>query len=225
MNREGFMFSAWERSPMTPVALAGAILLHAGLVLMPLIPTEKILEPSGDKTPMHVSLVKRAPASAIATPKPVQKTPSAAVKPVAVPTPRLTQKPSPIIETPQVSSETLSTDAATSSQGTESTETGTISQSTAKGNDRPDIIKRVDPHYPKVAIQRGMQGTAVFRVKVLASGDCGDIELVQSSGYAMLDNAAKQSLKQWQFSPTQHTAMATGFWVEIPIAFVLRDRA
>ncbi len=63
------------------------------------------------------------------------------------------------------------------------------------------ILNRVKPIYPKRAKQQGWEGTVVLSFSVDANGNVFNIQVVRSSGYADLDNAAIQALQQWKFAP------------------------
>ncbi|MEO0203091.1 MAG: energy transducer TonB, partial [candidate division WOR-3 bacterium] len=63
------------------------------------------------------------------------------------------------------------------------------------------ILNRVRPIYPKKAKQEGREGTVVLAFSVDANGNVFNIQVVRSSGYADLDNAAIVALEQWKFAP------------------------
>ena len=51
------------------------------------------------------------------------------------------------------------------------------------------------PHYPREAEIRGWQGKS--RLKVMFNSDVNDVELIQSSGYPILDDAALEAARTW----------------------------
>ena len=79
------------------------------------------------------------------------------------------------------------------------------------------------PTYPLVAQRMGLQGTVVLNVEVLETGQCGQINVSQSSGYAVLDKAALQTVKSWRFAPARQAGHAITRWFKVPIVFSLRD--
>lgn len=81
------------------------------------------------------------------------------------------------------------------------------------------------PTYPMVARRMGLQGRVVLNVEVLASGVCGTINIHKSSGYAMLDNAALQTVKGWRFMPARQSGNVIDKWFMIPIQFSMKDKA
>lgn len=86
----------------------------------------------------------------------------------------------------------------------------------------PDEIKNKAPEYPYIARQRGWEGTVLLSVRVLASGRAEKIEIMQSSGHKVLDQAAWRAVKLWRFQPAHVGGLAITSAIEIPIRFVLK---
>ena len=78
-------------------------------------------------------------------------------------------------------------------------------------------------NYPMAARRMGLQGRVVLDVEVLAEGLCGQVNVRQSSGHEVLDNAAMQSVKTWKFIPARHAGDAVTRWFMLPIQFSLKD--
>ena len=58
------------------------------------------------------------------------------------------------------------------------------------------------PDYPRLALQRGYQGTAVITFTVDTTGEIIKAEVTESSGYQMLDDEALNTIrKRWRFAP------------------------
>lgn len=72
------------------------------------------------------------------------------------------------------------------------------------------IIKKVLPKYPKRARKMGWEGTVVLAFSVDADGNVYDIQVVRSSGYPDLDQAAIAALRQWKFAPMPGTPEQKG---------------
>lgn len=69
----------------------------------------------------------------------------------------------------------------------------------ANADCRPAIIQQ-EAEFPGRAIARGQQGTVFVEVLVGESGRAATAEIVDSSGYRLLDQAAKQTaLTRWEF--------------------------
>jgi len=77
------------------------------------------------------------------------------------------------------------------------------------------------PVYPKAAQRLGMQGRVVLRVRVLASGQVGAVEVKQSSGKELLDEAALSAVKGWTFAPAKRGNTPIDAWTQVPIEFKL----
>ncbi len=88
----------------------------------------------------------------------------------------------------------------------------------------PRAIDNQKPKYPRVARQRGYEGTVELAVYVLANGKVGDVELVESSGSSSLDRAAIRAVERWRFAPATRNGRAVDIWIEVPIEFHLVER-
>jgi len=88
---------------------------------------------------------------------------------------------------------------------------------------RADYLNNPRPPYPMVARRMGYNGKVILNVEVLAEGKAGQVLLHQSSGYAILDNAALQTVKTWKFSPAKRFGRPATQWFLVPIRFSLED--
>jgi protein TonB len=84
-----------------------------------------------------------------------------------------------------------------------------------------DYLKNPKPSYPSVAKSMGYQGRVLMYVEVLADGKAGEVKLLQSSGYGILDRAAIQTVKTWRFVPAHRFGQAVTQWVHVPLRFKL----
>jgi protein TonB len=57
------------------------------------------------------------------------------------------------------------------------------------------------PVYPQEAAQSGEHGTVVVVVHVSPAGTAASVDLLRSSGYALLDRAATDAVLRWRFLP------------------------
>lgn len=87
---------------------------------------------------------------------------------------------------------------------------------------RPMYKENPAPHYPEVARRRGYEGKTLLKVKVLENGKAGEIEIVESSGFKVLDTAALRSVRGWTFVPGTINGKRTEQWIRVPIRFVLK---
>jgi TonB family protein len=90
-----------------------------------------------------------------------------------------------------------------------------------------DALPRYDvnppPRYPDVAKLRGWEGTVVFEALILTNGRVGPLNILASSGYRSLDNAARKAITRWKFSPATTFGQPIDSEVEIPVTFSLKD--
>ena len=85
----------------------------------------------------------------------------------------------------------------------------------------PDISPA--PPYPRMAMQRRLEGKVVLRIHVDASGKPIEVSVENSSGSSILDEAAMQFVKaRWHFVPAQQDGRAMEAWALLPIDYVLR---
>lgn len=78
------------------------------------------------------------------------------------------------------------------------------------------------PPYPKAARRRGYEGTTVLEVLVDRKGRVGELRVFTSSGYPILDRAAKVTVRKWLFEPAKRGVEKVEMWVRIPIRFKLK---
>ena len=87
---------------------------------------------------------------------------------------------------------------------------------------RPLYRSNPPPKYPLLARRRGFQGKVVLEVLVSPVGNVIDLHVLSSSGYPILDRAAKSSVKNWTFEPGMRGQKKVEMWVRIPIRFELK---
>lgn len=79
-----------------------------------------------------------------------------------------------------------------------------------------------EPEYPPLARRRGLEGTVVLEALVTPAGTVGGLLVHQSSGHALLDEAALQAVKGWRFEPGRRGAAVAAMSVLVPVRFGLR---
>ncbi len=77
----------------------------------------------------------------------------------------------------------------------------------------------IQPTYPLAALAGRQQGRAVVRAQVLASGQVGEVFIKQTSGAALLDQAAMTTVRNWRFKPAKRNGEAVPAWVNVPIEY------
>lgn len=89
----------------------------------------------------------------------------------------------------------------------------------------PSYRRNPAPPYPAIAQRNGWEGTVLVRVEVSANGRATAVSVVTSSGHALLDESALNTVKRWRFAPARLAGQPTSGTVQVPITFTLRDAA
>src|ERR1043166_7184521 len=85
------------------------------------------------------------------------------------------------------------------------------------------VSNRVDPVYPPSSRRAGEQGTGMFRVLVDEKGRPSDVQVLKSSGFPRLDEAAIEAIRKWTFSPAMQNSQAVRSWTRVQVAFKLEN--
>ncbi len=68
----------------------------------------------------------------------------------------------------------------------------------------------------------GAEGTVGLRALVLADGTVRDVEVVASSGSAVLDRTAVEAVHRWRFAPAARDSVPIDAYVTLKIRYVVR---
>ena len=79
------------------------------------------------------------------------------------------------------------------------------------------------PDYPASARADGKEGRVLLRVLVDEEGKSKIVEINDSSGSRVLDQAAAEAIKRWRFLPARYGGTAMASWVKIPVDFRLTE--
>lgn len=82
------------------------------------------------------------------------------------------------------------------------------------------LIQRVEPVYPPLARQVGVEGTVRFTVVIGKDGRMADITVI--GGHPLLIPAALEAVKQWVYKPTEWNGIPVEVVTEVALDFVLR---
>ncbi len=162
---------------------------------------------------------KRAPQPAV---KPKRKRqPAAAPKPEVIETPVPAPAPLPAFEAPNPleipENETPHpADPEPGSSEQDQQQAAMIQNSVPRYDINPP------PRYPSVARRRGYEGVVVLEVWVTREGRAGQVEILQSSGYAILDRRAASTVQKWLFTPALQGNEPMAMRVEVPVEFRLK---
>ena len=79
------------------------------------------------------------------------------------------------------------------------------------------------PNYPSYSRRHGEEGTAIISVEILPNGKRGSIRLVNSSGYARLDEAAISAVQRATFIPAKADGEAVSSSKRLVFTFKLKE--
>ena len=82
--------------------------------------------------------------------------------------------------------------------------------------------KLTAPTYPAISRRMGEEGKLVLRVELDESGHIDEAQVIDSSGYARLDNAALEAVKNWQCRPSMRNGQPVRAIALQPFNFVLQ---
>jgi TonB family protein len=108
---------------------------------------------------------------------------------------------------------------ATTANDASATEPQTVIQ--RAGPPIPDLAFYVKPAYPREARKLRQQGLVVLAVSISEEGRPAGVSVLQSSGFALLDESAVKAVRKWRFTPANASVKSE---VEIPIRFRLDQR-
>lgn len=77
------------------------------------------------------------------------------------------------------------------------------------------------PKYPLIARHNNWEGVTVLTIQVRPDGAVGEIDVSQSSGYQVLDQAAVKAVKHWRYQPAVKNGSAIAWRIRVKIIFKL----
>jgi protein TonB len=84
-----------------------------------------------------------------------------------------------------------------------------------------DYLKNPSPIYPTSARRSHVQGRVMLEVRVSKDGLADNVSIAQSSGFSVLDRAAKNAVQRWRFVPARKGSQVVEASVLVPIEFKL----
>jgi protein TonB len=75
------------------------------------------------------------------------------------------------------------------------------------------------PPYPPAAFVARIEGRVIVKVHVMSDGKPAEVQLLQTSGSALLDKSALDTISRWELQPARQNGQAIDQWIEIPIHF------
>jgi TonB family protein len=92
----------------------------------------------------------------------------------------------------------------------------------AEGFVPPSFLSRQEPAYPERARRAGVEGVVGVRIALAADGSVRQVELTQSSGSRLLDEAALTAARASTFAPASRNRMPVAAEAEASYRFELR---
>ena len=84
-----------------------------------------------------------------------------------------------------------------------------------------DLSINQPPPYPVDAIRLRLEGVVMLQLRITAEGTVEDVQLIQSSGHRVLDEAAIKAVARWKGEPAKRWGRAVGSVERLPIRFRL----
>jgi protein TonB len=78
-----------------------------------------------------------------------------------------------------------------------------------------------EPVYPLEAVRRAEQGTVILLIHVSPDGLAAGVDLLQGSGYVVLDRAARDAVATWHFLPAVKDGQPIAFDMKLRVVFHL----
>lgn len=101
-----------------------------------------------------------------------------------------------------------------------------VSATAATGAPAQDLktSTRVEPTYPPQSRRLGEEGTVKLRILVDANGRPKDVQVMTSSGFPRLDQAAQEAVRRWRFVAATDGSRAVEAWTQVGVTFRLTDK-
>jgi protein TonB len=198
-----------------------ALLIHAGVLAAVFWRAEQA--PIGEKPVRVILFAPRAaetaaPPPTAAAPAPLPPVP----KPAIARAPRPLPRPSAAAPEPAPPSDAPASDTAAD-------RAAPIASATAPGDRvttsaRPRYKHNPEPPYPALALRRRQEGVVLLMVRVDAAGRPESVAVRTRSGFRVLDEAAVEAVRAWEFEPGRRDGEPVASQVEVPIEFQLERR-
>jgi D-alanyl-D-alanine endopeptidase (penicillin-binding protein 7) len=78
------------------------------------------------------------------------------------------------------------------------------------------------PHYPKESLRNENTGTVTLNFKISADGKVEDSNIMKSSGYRLLDEAARDGISKCQFRPATQGGKPVPAWMHMQYVWTLK---
>lgn len=86
----------------------------------------------------------------------------------------------------------------------------------------PEVVARVNPEYPYLARERGLEGYVAVKVLVDAEGAVRQANILKSKPQGVFDQAVRKALPGWRFKPGEVGGEPVTAWVTTTLHFRLQ---
>lgn len=83
----------------------------------------------------------------------------------------------------------------------------------------PKLESNPSPIYPVEARVHGIEGVVLLRMEIRSDGTVGNVELVKSSNFSILDRAAIETVRKWSFHPARQAGSPVASTAVLPVRF------
>ena len=213
------------------LALAGSLAVHGAVLILPGME----FEPRPGQAPVTVVKVTLAAVQnePVGAEKPLtrERRPRPVPRPervVAKAAPRDEPVPEPVANPPFIAASGAAENQAPRVAAPVSEAPVQLATASKARASEPDYVARYlhnpPPSYPWQARRMGVEGRVVLHVEILPDGNTGRIDIRQSSGHELLDQAAISAVGSWRFDPARVAGEPITAWADVPISFRLTDR-
>ena len=85
---------------------------------------------------------------------------------------------------------------------------------------QPQLLKRIEPEYPPLAVKAHIQGIVILEATVNEDGAVAEVRLLRSA-HPLLDREAEIALRQWRYSPLDLNGTHVPFVLTVTLSFFL----
>ena len=206
-------------------ALQSGLLMRAAELVVPVELLAQFVEPPAPKVEPATPAVTRPQIRPQTLPTPVKKT---VAKPVMQPAPQplaiADPTPSPNapvgVITPQPTP-ALAPAPVTAAVAAAAPAPPAVTPAVQLPSSEADYLQNPRPPYPPISRRLNEQGKTTVRVLIGADGIPQRSEIVKSSGFERLDQAAMVTVMRWRYVPGKRGGVAEAMWFNVPINWVL----
>jgi protein TonB len=85
----------------------------------------------------------------------------------------------------------------------------------------PEIISRVEPHYPRTARSRRLSGKIVVKFLVDPQGRVEKQSILEANPQGVFESSVLEAVARWRFKPGYYKGQPVSTWIVVPLQFKL----